>query len=116
MNNFLIFILLGKGMTIRANIGKKTSWCERNGMIMDATGMGKFLGSGENNLVYGEDRLEVEMHRGCFNDLSGVELRNNAIMALFKEIFHSMGIDYLRGACDDALELILLPLLLELHG
>jgi hypothetical protein len=37
MNNFLNFILLGKGMMIRVNIGRKISWDERNGMIMDAT-------------------------------------------------------------------------------
>jgi hypothetical protein len=36
LNNFLIFILLGKGMTIRENIGRKTTWSERNGMIMDS--------------------------------------------------------------------------------
>jgi len=37
-------------------------------------------------------------------------------MTFFKEIFHSMGINDPRGACYDALELILLSLLLELHG
>jgi hypothetical protein len=36
LKNFLNFILLGKGMTIRENIGRKISWYERNGMIMDA--------------------------------------------------------------------------------
>jgi hypothetical protein len=116
MNNFLNFILLGKGMMIRENIGRKTSQYERNGMIMDAMGRGKFLGSGKNNLVSGEDRLEVGMHRGCLNGLNGVELGNNSRMTLFEEIFHSMGTDDLRGACCDALELILLSLLLELHG
>jgi hypothetical protein len=28
-------------------------------MIMDSMGRGKFFGSGKNNLVVGEDRLEV---------------------------------------------------------
>jgi hypothetical protein len=53
MNNFLNFILVGKGMMIRDNIGRKTSRYERNGMIMDAMGKGKFLASGKNNLVLG---------------------------------------------------------------
>jgi hypothetical protein len=53
---------------------------------------------------------------GCLNGLNGVEFGNNSIMTLFKDLFHSMGTDHLRGACCDALELILLSLLLELHG
>jgi hypothetical protein len=47
MNNFLNFFLLGKGVMIRVNIGRKIAWDERNGMIMDATGRVKFLGSGK---------------------------------------------------------------------
>jgi hypothetical protein len=116
MNNFLNFILLGKGMMIRPNIGRKTSQDERDGMIMDSTGRGKFLGGGKNNMVVGEDRLEVGMHRRCLNNMNGVELGYNSRMTFFEEIFHAMGTDDLRGACGDALELILLSLLLELHG
>jgi hypothetical protein len=52
-------------------------------MIMDTTRRGKFLGSGKNNLVSGEDRLEVAMHRGCLNGLDGVELGNNSKMTFF---------------------------------
>jgi hypothetical protein len=37
-------------------------------------------------------------------------------MTFFEEIFHAMGTDDLRGTCCDALELILLALLVELHG
>jgi hypothetical protein len=111
LNNFLNFILLGKGMMIRVNIGRKISWYERNGMIMDAMGRGKSMGSGKNNLVSGEYRLEVGMHRGCLNGLNGMELGNNTRMTFFEDIFHSMGTDDLRGACCDALELILLSLL-----
>jgi hypothetical protein len=38
------------------------------------------MGSGKNNLVLGEETLEVEMHRGCLSGLNGVELGNNARM------------------------------------
>jgi hypothetical protein len=83
MNNFLNFILLGKGMMIRANIGRNTSRYERNGMIMDSMGRGMFFGSGKNNLVEGEDISKVEMHIGCLNNMNGVDLGNNARMTLF---------------------------------
>jgi hypothetical protein len=63
MNNFLNFILLGKGMMIRSSIGGKTAQDERDGMMMDAMGRGNFFGGGKNNLVVGEDRLEVKMVR-----------------------------------------------------
>jgi hypothetical protein len=78
MNNFLNFILLGKGMMIRPNIGRNTSQDERDGMIMDSTGRGKLFGSGKNNLVAGEDRLEVKMQKMCLNNINGVELGYNA--------------------------------------
>jgi hypothetical protein len=115
MNNFLNFILLGKGMTIRPNIGGKTARDERDGMIMDATGRGEFFGGGKNNLVAGEDILEVGMHKMCLSSMNGVDLGYNSQMTLFKEIFHAMGTDDLRGACGDALELIMFSLLLELQ-
>jgi hypothetical protein len=43
------------------------------------------------------------MHRGSLNCSNGIELGNNVEMAFFEELFHSMGIDDLRGACCDAL-------------
>jgi hypothetical protein len=103
-------------MTIRSNIGRKTAQDERDGMIMDSTGRGKFLGGGKNNMVVGEDRLEVGMHRRCLNSMNGVDLCYNSRMTFFEELFHAMGIDDLRGTCSDALELIFLSLLVELHG
>jgi hypothetical protein len=66
--------------------------------------------------VFGEDRLEVRMHRGCLNFLNGMELGNSSLVTFFEELFHSMGTDDLKGAYCDALELIPLSLLLELHG
>jgi hypothetical protein len=83
MNNFLNFILLGKGMMIRVNIGRKIARYERNGMIMDSTGRGKLFGSCKNNLVAREDILEAGMQRGCLNNMNGVELGNNARMSFF---------------------------------
>jgi hypothetical protein len=74
MKYFLIFIILGKGMMIRPNIGRKTTWDERDGMIMDSTGRGKDLGGGKNNMVAGEDRLEVGMQKRCLNSMNGVDL------------------------------------------
>jgi hypothetical protein len=98
MNNFCNFILLEKWMTIRTNIGRKIFWDERDGMIMDSMGRGKFFGSGKKNLVAGEDRLEVRMHIRCLNNMNGVELGYNARMTFFEELFHVMGTDDLREA------------------
>jgi hypothetical protein len=72
-------------------------------MIMNTVGRGKAMGSGKNSVVFGKYRLKVRMHRWCLNCLIGIELRNNARMALFEELFYSMGIDDLKGACYDAL-------------
>ena len=83
MNTLINFILLGKGIMIRPNIGRKTAQDERDGMIMDAMGRGKFFGGGKNNLVVGEDRLEVGMHRMCLNSMNGVELGYNSQMTFF---------------------------------
>jgi hypothetical protein len=83
MNNFLKLILMGKGMMIKANIGRNTTRYESNGMIMDSTGRGKFVGCVKNNLVAGEDGLEVVMQRGCLNKLNGVDLDNNGRMTIF---------------------------------
>jgi hypothetical protein len=64
LNNFLNFIFLGKGMMIGMNIGRKVVGDKGNGMIMNTMGRRKSLGSGKNNLMFGEDGLEVRMHRG----------------------------------------------------
>jgi len=31
-------------------------------------------GSGKNNLMFGEDGLEVKRHRGCLSGMNGMEL------------------------------------------
>jgi hypothetical protein len=66
MNNFLNFILMGNRMTIRPKIGGKNSWDERDGMIMDATGRGKFFGGGKNN--FGRERIDWRL--GCTKGVS----------------------------------------------
>ena len=78
-------------------------------MIMNTTRRGNSTGSGKNNLVFGDDRLEVRMHRECFNCLNGMELGNNSRVEFFENIFHSVGTDDLRGAYYDALELMFFP-------
>jgi hypothetical protein len=72
MINVLNFILLRKGMMTRLNIGRKTSRDEMDLMIMDSMGRGKLLRGGKNNLVVGEDRLEVWMHIRCLKNMNGV--------------------------------------------
>jgi hypothetical protein len=47
-------------------------------MIMDSTGRGNLFGGGKNNLVVGEDRLEVGMHIRGLNNMNGVELGYNS--------------------------------------
>jgi hypothetical protein len=75
--NFFNFILMGKGMIIRVNIGRNTTRDKGNGMIMNTKGRGKSPRSGKNNLVFGYDRLEIRMHRGCLNCLNGMDFGNN---------------------------------------
>jgi hypothetical protein len=116
LNNFLNFIFLGKGMTIGTNIGRKDVGDKGNVMIMNTTGRRKSQGSGKNNLMFGEDGLEVLQHIGCLSGMNGMELCNNARMTFFEDLFHAMGIEDLRETDGDALELILLALLVELHG
>jgi len=85
-------------------------------MIMNTMVRRKALGSEKNILMFGEDGLEVKMHRECLNCLNGMELRNNSRVTFLEEIFHAMGTnDLMRTGCE-SLELILLSLLLELHG
>jgi hypothetical protein len=83
LNNFLNFIFLGKGMTIGMNIGRKAVGDKGNGMIMNTMGRRKSLGSGKNNLMFGEDGLEVLHNRGCLSGMNGMELCNNARMTFF---------------------------------
>jgi len=45
-----------------------------------------------------------------------MDLGNKVEMSFFSAFFHYVGIDDLRGAYRDGLELILLSLPLELHG
>jgi hypothetical protein len=56
-------------MMIRLNIGRQTACDERDEMIMDSTGRGNFFGSGKNNLVAGDDRLEAGIHKRCLNNI-----------------------------------------------
>jgi hypothetical protein len=83
LNNFLNLIFLGKGMTIRMNIGRKFVGDEGNGMIMNTTGRRNSLGSGKNSLMLGEDGLDVRRHKGCINGVNGMELCNNVGMTIF---------------------------------
>jgi hypothetical protein len=83
-------------MTVRVNVGKKTAWDQRNGMLMDTVGRGKSMGGVKNILVSGEYRLEVRMHKGCLNNLNRMELGNNSRMTFFEKLFHSVGVDELR--------------------
>jgi hypothetical protein len=103
-------------VTIGMDIEREDSWDKGNGMIMNTTGRRDSLGSGKNHLMFREDGLEFQWHRGCLSCLYGMELGNNAIMSFFEQIFHVMGTNDLQRTDDDALELILLTLLVELHG
>jgi hypothetical protein len=83
LHNFLNFILLGKGMMIRANIGRETTKDKWNGMIINTTRRGKSLGSAKNNLVFGYERLDVNMHIRCIKCLNRMELDDNNLMTFF---------------------------------
>jgi hypothetical protein len=107
LHYFLIFILLGKGMMIRENIGRKTS---RN------KGYGVTMRSGKNILMFGDNSLEIGMHKGCLNYLNIMELSNNTKVVFLEEIFHEMGTDDLKRTNCETLEVIPLSLMLELHG
>jgi hypothetical protein len=70
-------------MMIRVNIGRKNVGDERNGMIMNTMRRRKSMGGGKNILVFGDDILEVMMHRWCLNFLDRMELGNNVGMTIF---------------------------------
>jgi hypothetical protein len=103
-------------MMIRENIGRKTTRNKEYGMIINTIRRRKSLGSGKNNLVFGENILEVNMHKGCLNHMNKMELRNNTRVAFLEAFFHVMGIDDLRRTSCETLEVIPLSLLLKLHG
>jgi hypothetical protein len=84
-------------------------------MIMNTTGRRESLGTGKNHLIFREDGLEVLRHRGHLSFLYGMELGNNSRITFLDHIFHVMGTNDLRGTGGDALELILLALLVKLH-
>jgi hypothetical protein len=100
----------------RENIGRKTAKNKGYGMIMNTTRMRKPPGSGKNNLVFGENNLEIMMHKGCLNRMNRMELCNNTEVAFLEEFFHAMGTNDLRRTSCETLEVIPLSLLLELHG
>jgi hypothetical protein len=116
LNHFLNFNFLGKGVTMGTNIGRKASWGKGNGLIMNTMGRRESLGSGKTHLMFREDGLEVLWHKGCLSCLYGMKLGNNARMTFFEQLFHVMGTNDLRGTNGDALELILLAILVKLHG
>jgi hypothetical protein len=116
LNNFLNFIFPGKGMMIGKNFGRKFVGDKGNGMIINTMGRRKSLGSGKNSLMFGEGGLEVRRHIGYLSGVNVMELCNNVRMTFFEELFHAMGTYDLRGTYYDALEIILLSLLVELHG
>jgi hypothetical protein len=47
-------------------------------MIMNTMGMRNPLGSGKNNLMFGEDGLQGMQHKGCLSGMNGLELCNNS--------------------------------------
>jgi hypothetical protein len=116
LHYFLNLILLGKGVMIRVNIGRKNARNKGNGMIMNTMRRRKFLRGGKNNLMCGNDGLEVRMHRGCLNDLNRMELSNDTGVAFIKDIFYMMGTNDLRRTNYETLELVPLSFLLELRG
>jgi hypothetical protein len=55
---------LGKGVTIRTDIGREASWYKGNGMIMNTMGRREALGSGKDQLMFRKDGLEVLRDEG----------------------------------------------------
>jgi hypothetical protein len=96
LDHFLNFIFLGKGVTIRAYIGRKAFGYKGNGMIMNTMGRKDSLGSGKDQLMSREDGLEVLWDRGCLCCLYGMKLGDNTRMTFFEQIFHVMGTNDLR--------------------
>jgi hypothetical protein len=116
LHYFLNFILLGKWVVIRENIGRKNTRKKENGMIMNSTRRRKSLRSGKNGLMFGKDSLEVRMQRGCLNGLNIMEFSNDIRVAFIEDIFHTMGTNCVQRNSCETLELIFFSFLLELHG
>jgi hypothetical protein len=116
LHYFLNFILLGKGMTIRENIGRKNSRNKGYGVIMNTKRRRKSMRSGKNILMFGNNSLETMMHKCCLNCLNRMELRNNTEVVFLEELFHEMGTDDIKRTNSETLEVIPLSLMLELHG
>jgi hypothetical protein len=93
-------------MMVRENIGRKTSRNKGYGIIMNTTRRWKSLRSGKKILVFGENSLEVRMHRGFLNNMNRMELRNNTRVAFLEEIFHVMGTDDIRRTNCETFEVI----------
>jgi hypothetical protein len=87
MDHFFNLIFLGKGVTIRTNIGKKVAWCQGNGMIMNTTGRREALGSLKDQLMFIKDGLDVLQYRGSLCCFCGMEFGDNNRMTLFEQLF-----------------------------
>jgi hypothetical protein len=96
LDHFLNFILLGKGVTIQTDIGRKDYGYKGNGMIMNTIGRRESLGSGKDQLMFIKDGLEVLRDQGCLCCLYGMELGDKTRMTFFEQIFHVMGTSDLR--------------------
>jgi hypothetical protein len=98
------------------DIGRKYYGYKGSGMIMKTMGRRESLGRGKDQLMFRKDGLEVLRERGCLYFLYGMELGNNTKITFFEHLFHAMGTNDRRRTGGDALELILVALLVELHG
>jgi hypothetical protein len=79
-------------------------------------GKGEVHGEWKKKLMFGDDGMEVRIHKECVSGVNGMMLCNNVRMTFIDELLHVMGTDDFRGVGGDALELVLLALLDELHG
>ena len=85
-------------------------------MIMDTTGKGESLGSGEDCLIFIKEGLEVLGHRWDLCVLYGVELGNDTRMTFFEKFLHAMRTDDFRRTRSDALKFMCVAALVKLHG
>ena len=70
-------------MTIGTDIGRKASWDNGNGMIMNTAGRGESLGSCKYCLMFIKEGLEVMRYQGCLCCLYDMELGNDTRMTFF---------------------------------
>ena len=104
LDHFFNFILLGKGVAIWMYVGGKASWDKGNGMIIDTTGRGESLGSGEYCLMFRQEGLEVLGYGWDLCGLNGVELGYDTRMTFFEQFLHAMRTDDFRRTRSDALK------------